>query len=77
MTNSPHSSPTIDTAGATAARRRRATTTRSKLLVGGALLVGSVGAGLGVVNFGLDDSNVNADAMTGDVRAIVVNSDSG
>jgi len=52
-------------------------TTRSKLLVTGALLVTSVGAGLGVVNFALDDAKVNAYAMTGDVREIVVKSDSG
>jgi hypothetical protein len=52
-------------------------TMRSRLLVGGALLVTSVGAGLGVVNFALDDAEVNAYAMTGDVHEIVVRSGSG
>src|SRR4051794_3155266 len=52
-------------------------TMRSRLLVGGALLVTSVGAGLGVVNFALDDAKINAYAMTGDVHEIVVRSGSG
>jgi len=51
--------------------------TRSKLLLGGALLVTAAGGGIGVADFALDDSKVNAYAMTGDVREIVVKSDSG
>ena len=49
----------------------------TKLLLGGALFVTSVGAGLAVVNLGLDDSKVNAYAMSGEVREIVVKSGSG
>jgi|GEM_PF-4382736 len=39
-------------------------TTPSKLLVAGAVPVTSVGGGLGIANFGLDDSKVNAYAMS-------------
>jgi DUF4097 and DUF4098 domain-containing protein YvlB len=52
-------------------------TRRSKLLATGVLLVTAVGGGLGVVNYALDDSKVNAYAVTGDVQEIVVRSDSG
>lgn len=51
--------------------------TPSKLLLGGALLVTTLGAGFTAVNFGLDDEKVNAYAMSGEVRAVVVKSDSG
>jgi hypothetical protein len=50
---------------------------RRRLLVGSALLVTTLGAGFTAVNFGLDDSQVNAYAMTGDVHEVVVRSDSG
>lgn len=51
--------------------------TSSKLLLGGALFVTCLGAGVGTVNFALDDSKVNAYAMAGEVRAVVVKSESG
>lgn len=51
--------------------------TRSKLLVGGALLLTSVGGGLGVVNYALDDTKVNTYAISGPVHEIVVKSGSG
>src|SRR4051794_28082146 len=50
---------------------------RSRLLVGCALLITSLGGGLGVVNFALDDAKVNAYAMACAVREIVVRSGSG
>jgi DUF4097 and DUF4098 domain-containing protein YvlB len=50
---------------------------RRRILVGGGLLVTTLGAGFTAVNFGLDDSKVNAYAMSGDVREVVVESDSG
>jgi len=48
--------------------------TRSRLLVGGALLLTSVGGGLGVVNYALDDTKVNNYAISGTVHEIVVKS---
>lgn len=48
-----------------------------KLLVGGAVLLTAVGGGLGVANVALDDTKVNAYAMNGPIREIVVKSDSG
>jgi len=50
--------------------------TRS-MLIGGALLVTALGAGLGAVNFAMDDSKINAYAMSGKVHEIVVKTDSG
>jgi len=51
--------------------------TPTKLLLGGALAVTCLGAGLGVVNVALDESKVNAYAMSGAIHEIVVKSDSG
>jgi hypothetical protein len=50
---------------------------RSKLLVGGALLLTSVGGGLRVVNYALDDTKVNTYAISGTVHELVVKSGSG
>lgn len=51
--------------------------TSLKLLLGSVALVSAVGGGLGVVNFAMDDTQVNAYATTGAVHEIVVKSDSG
>jgi hypothetical protein len=50
---------------------------RRTIVVGSALLVTTLGAGFTAVNFGMDDEKVNAYAMSGETREVVVKSDSG